>query len=44
MVNGKKYKKRSTETKRNSPIPFLKAAVIKMKVMLFSTLVTVRQD
>ena len=28
----------------NSSIPFLKAAVMKLKSMLFSTLVTVRQN
>ena len=28
----------------NLPIPFLKAAMMKMKTMLFSTLVTVRQN
>ena len=28
----------------NSPIPFLKTAVMKMKEMLFSTLGTVRQN
>ena len=49
MGNGKKDKKRSRKINRlslqtNLSIPVMKAAVMRMKAMLFSTLVTLRQN